>query len=124
QACMTKSMNVAHLTASRFVGSVERQMLGLASSLPTDHGSVFISFSENGLCREFLLEARRQGFNAIALENDTPRLRAACEELVTLLRRLRADAVCCHGYKADLLGLLACRRLGIPAIAVCHGWTG
>src|SRR5262249_58194846 len=31
---------------------------------------------------------------------------------------LRADLLCCHGYKADLIGRIAARRTGIPAIAV------
>ena len=44
--------------------------------------------------------------------------------MTALLRRLQANVVCCHGYKADLLGLIACRRLKIPVVAVCHGWTG
>jgi glycosyltransferase involved in cell wall biosynthesis len=117
-------MVIVHLTSSRFVGSVERQMLGLASGLPSAYGSVFISFSEGGLCQEFLAEARREGFTAVALQNDTPRLRAACGELCALLRQFQADVVCCHGYKSNLLGLIAATRLRIPAIAVCHGWTG
>ena len=117
-------MVIVHLTSSRLFGSVERQMLGLASSLPNAYRSVFVSFAENGLCRQFLTEVNRQGFTALALQSDTPRLAAACEEVTALLRRLQANVVCCHGYKADLLGLIACRRLKIPVVAVCHGWTG
>jgi glycosyltransferase involved in cell wall biosynthesis len=117
-------MVIVHLTSSRFVGSVERQMLGLASGLPSAYRSVFISFSEDGLCQEFLAETRREGFTAVSLQNDTPRLRAACEELCGFLRQFEADVICCHGYKADLIGLIAATRLRIPAIAVCHGWTG
>ena len=117
-------MVIVHLTSSRFVGSVERQMLGLARGLPSGYRSVFVSFSEGGLCHEFLGETRRDGFTAVALEKDTPRLRAACEEVCATLRRFQADVLCCHGYKADLIGRIAATRLGIPAIAVCHGWTG
>lgn len=29
----------------------------------------------------------------------------------------------CHGYKANLLGRVAARRVGIPAVAVSRGWT-
>jgi glycosyltransferase involved in cell wall biosynthesis len=29
----------------------------------------------------------------------------------------------CHGYKANLLGRIAARRVGIPAVAVSRGWT-
>ncbi len=34
-----------------------------------------------------------------------------------------ADLLCCHGYKADLVGLLAARQRGLPVIAVARGWT-
>ena len=38
-------------------------------------------------------------------------------------RRLRVNLITCSGYKPDLFGWLAARRLGIPVVAVCHGWT-
>ncbi|MCD4727371.1 MAG: glycosyltransferase, partial [Pirellulales bacterium] len=146
------TMVVVHLTASRFFGGPERQMLELAKALPTEIRSVFVSFSETGLCQAFLDKVRQDGFEAIALRYDTPRLLAALRELVGVLRSLRTEAgkgdrsilperpsgccaqngpvpfsglvLCCHGYKAGLLGLVAARRIGIPAIAVSRGWTG
>jgi glycosyltransferase involved in cell wall biosynthesis len=117
-------MLLAHLTASQFFGGPERQMLQLAQSLPSEIRSAFISFSESGLCSNFLEQVRKAGFEAIALRCDTPRLLAAWRELVSVLRGIRADCLCCHGYKADLLGLLAARRLGIPVVAISRGWTG
>ncbi|MCI0456894.1 MAG: glycosyltransferase, partial [Gemmataceae bacterium] len=38
--------------------------------------------------------------------------------------RLQVQVLCCHGYKADLLGRLAARRQGIPVLSVSRGWTG
>ena len=32
--------------------------------------------------------------------------------------------MCCHGYKANLLGRLAARRARVAAVAVARGWTG
>ncbi|MBN2580006.1 MAG: glycosyltransferase [Pirellulales bacterium] len=115
---------VVHLTASRFFGGPERQMLGLARALPPEIRSVFISFAETGLCRTFLEHARAAGCEAMELQYDTPRLAAACRELMGVLRRTGADLLCCHGYKADLLGLLAGRRRGVPVVSVSRGWTG
>jgi glycosyltransferase involved in cell wall biosynthesis len=117
-------MIVVHLTASTFHGGPERQMLGLARALPASVRSVFLSFAEGGRCRPFLSAARHQGCEAVALSNDTPRLRAAVAEVVGHLQRLRADVLLCHGYKANLLGRLAARRCRIPAVAVSRGWTG
>jgi glycosyltransferase involved in cell wall biosynthesis len=117
-------MIVVLLTSSRFVGSVERQMLGLASALPDAYQCVFVSFSEGGRCQDFLEEAKQQGFAALSLRHDTPRLLAASIEITSLLQQLKPAILCCHGYKTNLLGRLASRRLGIPCVAVCHGWTG
>jgi glycosyltransferase involved in cell wall biosynthesis len=99
-------------------------MLGLAQSLPDEYQSIFLSFSENHLCLEFLDEARRRGFTTIELEHDTPWFRAATLELTENLSDLDVDILCCHGYKANLLGRIAARRAGVSVVAVSRGWTG
>jgi glycosyltransferase involved in cell wall biosynthesis len=116
-------MNIVHLTASTFHGGPERQMLGLAHHLPETYESVFLSFAEGGRCRQFLSTARHHGFEAIALNYDTPRLWSAVREIAGHLERLEADVLCCHGYKANILGRMAARRRKIPVVAVARGWT-
>jgi glycosyltransferase involved in cell wall biosynthesis len=116
-------MNIVHLTASALYGGPERQMLGLGAALAGECRSVFLSFAEGGRCRAFLDEAREQGFEAAALEHDTPHLRAAARELAGHLRRTEADVLLCNGYKAGLVGRVAARREGVPVVAVSRGWT-
>src|SRR6185437_11358572 len=55
--------------------------------------------------------------------HDTPHLWAALSEITGHLERIEADVLCCHGYKANLVGRLAARRQKIPAVAVARGWT-
>jgi glycosyltransferase involved in cell wall biosynthesis len=117
-------MIAVHLTSSTFFGGPERQMLGLAEALRPRARTILVSFREAGRCRPFLDEARRRGFEARAVEHDTPRARAAIEDVRNLLQSFRADVLCCHGYKADLLGQCAARRTGVPVVAVSRGWTG
>ncbi|MGL4552101.1 MAG: glycosyltransferase, partial [Gemmataceae bacterium] len=116
-------MNLVHLTASTLYGGPERQMLGLADALNGRANVSVLSFREGGKCRPFLAEARRQGLEAVELENDSPRFFASAAEIAGHLKRLSADAVLCHGYKASLLGRPAARRAGVPAVAVSRGWT-
>ncbi len=116
-------MNIVHLTASTFYGGPERQMLGLARAM-TDDRTHFLTFREGDRCREFLAVCKREGFAAQALNRDTPRFRACISEIADYLPRLQADILLCHGYKADILGRLAARRVGIPVVAVSRGWTG
>lgn len=116
-------MNIVHLTASTFYGGPERQMLGLARAMPDDR-SIFLSFREGDRCREFLGACKREGHAGYALQRDTPRFRACITEVADYLTRLHADVLLCHGYKADILGRWAARRVGIPVLAVSRGWTG
>ena len=116
-------MKIVHLAASPFLGGIERQMLGLASGLPEGTASVFLTFAEGGRCRPFADEARRLGHEAIVLEHNAPRYLRAVREVSWRLRRLKADVLCCHGYKPDLLGWPAARRAGVPIVSVSHGWT-
>jgi glycosyltransferase involved in cell wall biosynthesis len=116
-------MRVVHLMASPFYGGPERQMLGLARHLPSAVQSVFLSFAERGLAQAFVDEARRHGFEAKALVHNTPRYFACVREVEQELRRLKADLLCCSGYKPDLVGWRAARRAGIPVLSISHGWT-
>lgn len=117
-------MRVVHLTASTFFGGPERQMLGLAKAMPGRVKTTFASFSEGGRCEAFLGEVRSHGFPTVALSADFPRVLAAVRELAGVLRDDHTDALICHGYKAHILGRMAARRVGIPAVAVSRGWTG
>lgn len=117
-------MHVVHLTASPFFGGPERQMLGLAESLPPRFASTFLSFAEGGRCVPFLAEARRRGYPAQPLAFDTPLVPDAIRELVYLLRSRAADVLVTHTFKPNLLGGIAARRVGIPHVLVSRGWTG
>ena len=115
-------MNLVHLTSSTFFGGPERQMLGLAEALPGSVRTTFVSFAEGGRCAAFLDEVRARGFDTVALKNDFPKVLPAVRELTGVLRG--CDVLLCHGYKANILGRIAARRVGIPAVAVSRGWTG
>lgn len=116
-------LNVVHLTASTLYGGPERQILGLADALSGRANVSVLSFREGGKCRPFLSVARRAGLEAIELDNDSPRFLTSIAEIAGHLKRLKADVVLCHGYKANLLGRPASRRAGIPVVAVSRGWT-
>jgi glycosyltransferase involved in cell wall biosynthesis len=117
-------MNLVHLTASTFFGGPERQMLGLALAMPDSVRTTFVTFSEGGRGAAFLHEVRKHGFAARQLANDFPKVFASVREIAELLSATSCNVLICHGYKAHILGRLAARRAGIPAIAVSRGWTG
>lgn len=116
-------MNLVHLLASPFLGGPEKQALGLARAQASTHRTIFLSFAERGLARPFLHQARSDGFDAIELTTNAPRVFSAIREVADHLRRLRANVLLTSGYKPDLIGWRAARRVGIPVVAIAHGWT-
>lgn len=116
-------MRILQLLASPFIGGPERQVLGLATALRPLVQTVFLSFAERGHACPFLEEARRQGFEAVELTHNVPRIWAAAREVAGHGRRVRADLICCNGYKPDITGWLAAGMAGIPVVAITHGWT-
>ncbi len=98
-------------------------MLGLALSLPADFETRFYSFPECGLCQPFLDEVGNHGFAAVALTSNAPHYFAVGRELRKRFEDDGIDLVCCHGYKPNLLGRPAARRIGIPVVSVSRGWT-
>jgi glycosyltransferase involved in cell wall biosynthesis len=116
-------MHIVHLMASPFVGGPERQVLGVARHLPAPFRTTFLSFAEHGLARPFIEEARREGFAAIELRANAPRLLKCIGEVARELRERKADLLCTSGYKPDLIGWRAARRAGVPVVAIAHGWT-
>ena len=43
-------------------------------------------------------------------------------DALAILRDERVDVVHCHGYRADLLGLIAAARYHLPVVSTCHGF--
>src|SRR5437762_4349635 len=103
---------ILHLTGSPFFGGPERLMRGLAQSLPAPCRSAFALFADHGASRAFGRRLLDDGLETITLTHDTPHLPAMVCELTGRLRAWDADVLCCHGYKADVVGLLAARRAG------------
>jgi glycosyltransferase involved in cell wall biosynthesis len=116
-------MLILQLTGSPFFGGPERLMLGLAQSLPELCHSAFALFADHGNSQAFLRELLDRGLEAITLTHDTPHLPAMVHGLARQLRERKPDVLCCHGYKANIVGLLAARWAGVPVIAMSHGWT-
>ena len=114
---------IVHLTTSPFFGGPERLMLGLTQSLPSSCRSVFALFADHGRSQALQRRLLDHGLEAITFVHDTPHLRSMVREMTSRLREWDAGVLCCHGYKADVVGLLAARRARVPVIAMSHGWT-
>lgn len=117
---------VAYLVSTRSYGGPERQIVGAACKLdPGQFRPLIVTF----IClrderRPLLEEAAAAG-----LPTATVRMTATFDPrgvwgLLKVLRDHGIGLVNTRGYKADLLGLIGGRMLGLPVIATCGGWTG
>src|SRR5262249_47212876 len=85
--------------------------------------SALVLFPDRGKSQTFRRVLMGRGREAVTLSHDTPRLLAMVRELARRLRGGNTDVLCCHGYKAAVVGLLAARPSGIPAIPLSAGWS-
>jgi glycosyltransferase involved in cell wall biosynthesis/acetyltransferase-like isoleucine patch superfamily enzyme len=49
--------------------------------------------------------------------------RETIEAIRQKMEHLNIDLLHTHGYKADIYGFLASRKLGVPLVSTCHLWT-
>lgn len=110
---------VLHLRASNFLGGPERQLIryGHFHSDPR-FAPVFATFEGSG--EPFADALRKRGLECVMLPAGSW---AAVVALSRYIARQEVALVCTHGYKADVLGWLACRRK-VPVAFFLRGWTG
>jgi len=115
---------VIHLIATNFYGGPEKQILTHARHLdPERFRFILVSFVEKGQPNEILEKASQVGLEHVGIPVGHAFDPGAILGLKRLFRQYRADLVCSHGYKANILGRLSTWAGGIPQIAVSRGWT-
>jgi len=115
---------ILHLRASNFVGGPERQLLRYAEADRNGPFQIYLgTFVEPHKRCEFLETARLHGFKALPLPSLTIARQSALSALVHELRSHEISLLCTHGYKADILGLLAGRLINTPIACFLRGWT-
>lgn len=114
---------ILHLRASNFVGGPERQLLRHAEAQTQTRWQIVLgTFLGPNEGRELLDRAQRGGIQTVGLRSRG--LRSMIAETVQLIRGEQIDLLCSHGYKADIVGMLAARRAGVPVACFLRGWTG
>jgi glycosyltransferase involved in cell wall biosynthesis len=72
----------------------------------------------------FVARLRTLGVPVTTIEVGARSYRAEYRALARLISVLKPQVVHTHGYRADVIGGLAARSLGTPAISTVHGYTG
>jgi len=118
------SPHILHLRGSSFVGGPEHQLFNYAESERDGAFRIrlgtFVGPEEGS---EFLRIAEARGFHTLSLPCGTTGLQSVLPALVREMRIRRVALLCTHGYKADILGVLAARATGTPVACFLRGWT-
>jgi glycosyltransferase involved in cell wall biosynthesis len=118
-------MNILHLISSAGFYGAENVVAALARELRQTGHDVHIGVFENAhsahqdVAAQF--EARGASVVRIACRGRVDR--AAAKSIRELIARERIEIVHCHGYKADIYGYLAARRLNTLQVSTSHLWT-
>jgi glycosyltransferase involved in cell wall biosynthesis len=125
---MRSDLRVALLATVVEFGGIERVLLTLLRHKAVDVKFTPILYTRAGNERNYFLES----LDASGITYDPIHVDASwfkyfnpvrnVGETVARLKTGRFDLVHSHGYRADLIGFVAARYLGLPIISTCHGF--
>lgn len=113
------------ITPAGFYGA-ERWVLALANNLDYEKFICDLAVSEEGPSQD-LRVLEHYPTNAGNVHRIPMRGRfdfRAIDQLANLLRTEEIDIIHTHGYKSDIIGLLAARRAGVACVSTPHGFSG
>ena len=122
---MIKPIHVAHLIGSTGLYGAERWILAQMGYLDAQkiRASIVNLVDRRGESSAITLEARKRGHAAVDLYTGGRFNPMAAWRLAELVRRGGWDLVHSHGYKSDLLGLVAAKLSGVRILSTPHGWS-
>ncbi len=122
---MNSPVRVAHLVGSTGLYGAERWILALLRHLSPDRvrGTVVNLVDEPGHSSDVVRAAKDRGIPAVDLYTGGRFNPAGVSRLARFVKDNAYDLVHAHGYKADIIGLLAARLERIRIVSTPHGWS-
>jgi glycosyltransferase involved in cell wall biosynthesis len=117
-------MHICYLITRAEMGGSQTHVLNLLHGFQ-DRFQITLATGEEGFLTE---EASKLGIRTYVLPNLVQPLRpgqdfAALMQVVTLLRKIKPDLIHCHTSKAGVIGRIAARIAGVPAVFTAHTWS-
>ncbi|WP_336366665.1 glycosyltransferase family 4 protein [Marinobacter sp. C2H3] len=123
---MTRPIRVLQfITPAGFYGA-ERWVLALANNQPAGAMECELAVTQEGgdqdlsVATEFEAMGGRVHYLPMKHRFD----RAVIAQLVAILKNRQIDVIHTHGYKSDILGVLAAKRAGVRCVSTPHGFSG
>ena len=122
---MPKPITVMHLRASNFVGGPEKQILEHLLRVDRQRfRPILCSFCNDGTPNDLLKAGQSHNICSLSLNSKSAFSPKVIWQLRKLLKENSVQILVTHGYKPNIVGILAAQSLDIPIIVYSHGWTG
>ncbi|OZG73436.1 glycosyltransferase [Hahella sp. CCB-MM4] len=117
-------MNVLQFICPTGFYGAERWILALAKHLPRDsvRCDLAVTLEDNSKDLELVRQYRNLGMDAFELPMAHRFDYKVVNRLADLIKSRDIHVIHTHGYKSDILGVLAARKAGIPCIVTPHGF--
>ena len=118
-------MRVLHLGSPTGLYGAERWILALVNNMDRDQvdSTVAVIRDDPTLGADLCTEAARQGFQTQVFEAYGKVNWSAVRMLKRYLQAERIDVLHTHGYKTDIIGMLAARGTPCKLVSTPHGWS-
>lgn len=120
---MKSTLNILQFICPTGFYGAERWILALSKHLPTAYNSeLAVTLESDSHDLKLVDEFRAQGH----LSHEIPMSHAfdisVINKLVELIKTRHIDVIHTHGYKSDILGVIAARKANIPVVVTPHGF--
>ncbi len=121
-----KNTTILHLISSNGLFGAEKILLNIAEANNVNgHRSWVVGLRNSRNPHEEVIEkAKKRNIPAQAIESRGKFDFGAVNQLTRFIQENNIGILHTHNYKANFIGLLAAKRVGIPIIATLHGYIG
>ena len=121
---VTATRRVLDLRDSPWVDGPGRTILDTASMVDSGRYHIVVGAFSGDRHGEhaYLTEAMRRNLETYPIAERRALDPEVLRQIISWCRSNAIDIIHTHDFRSDLYGLVAARRLGIPAVSTCHGW--
>ena len=120
----TKKLNILQFICPTGFYGAERWILALAKHLPAEQVrcDLAITLEDNSQNLELVKKYRQECGETFEIPMSHRFDLGVVNKLVDLIKQRNIDIIHTHGYKSDILGVIAARKAGIKCVVTPHGF--
>ena len=120
----TKKLNILQFICPTGFYGAERWILALAKHLPAEQVccDLAITLEDNSKNLELVKKYRQECGETFEIPMSHRFDLGVVNKLVDLIQQRNIDIIHTHGYKSDILGVIAARKAGIKCVVTPHGF--